>query len=881
EDARAAIWRKVLNRSQVGIHEIFFELGGHSLLAAQVLTGIREQFHVELPLSAIFAGPTIAELALAVEKLKDQAHGASQAGPRPAAPEQRNLLSFAQHALWFIDQLLPGASTYNIPASVRLRGALDAQVLQQSLTEIVRRHEALRTTFMEEDGAPRQVISASKSQALPITDLGNLPESERENAARALLLTEAQRPFDLSRGPMLRTSLIKLDSQDHILLVTLHHITADGWSLGLFAAELCALYTAIRSQAASPLPELPVQYADYAVWQRERLSGALLANHLAYWKQQLADAPLVLEIPADHSRPPLQTLAGGRRFFDLPPEIAESARQFSRYESATLYMVLLSAFSVFLHSLSGKTDMVIGSPMANRARPETQPLIGSLVNTVALRANLKGDPTFRELVRRIRETVLGADAHQELPFDRLVEALRPARDTSRNPVFQVNFRVQSEPMPPVTLPGIEPSNLEITYAANSKFDLALELAVTPERFGGYFEYSTDLFEQSTIDRFSKELAQVLQAVLSEPDTKLSRLEIRPQPQRSDRPMTQVEPPKMKSLGALRRKAVEITNVSLVKKSTLAPNQKLPLILEPAAENVDLAEWALSHRDELEADLMEHGAVLFRGFGLKTVEDFQKVALGIYGELYGGYGDLPRAAEKIYKSTPYPPDKPILYHNESSHLDSWPMKISFFCVKNAEQGGITPILDCRKVCDLIDPEVFARFRDQGVMYVRNFSEGIDVSWEHFFQTTDKNAVEETCRAAGVELEWTANNNLRTRFVTHAVAKHPKTGETLFFNQIQLHHVSCLDPETRASVRSLFKDEDLPRNVYYGDGSPIEDEVMSHIGEVFERAAVRSAWREGDMIMLDNMLTSHARDPYVGERLITVAMGQMINRDQLPK
>ncbi|HLK58314.1 MAG TPA: TauD/TfdA family dioxygenase [Chthonomonadaceae bacterium] len=337
----------------------------------------------------------------------------------------------------------------------------------------------------------------------------------------------------------------------------------------------------------------------------------------------------------------------------------------------------------------------------------------------------------------------------------------------------------------------------------------------------------------------------------------------------------------RGLGDMRRKAVSLTDAPLVKSRPLNPEKKFVRIYEPTTADVDVADWVAHNRESLEQDLYAYGALLLRGFGIKSVADFEKVALAFYGELYGGYGDLPRAgtSESIYQSTPYPPDKPILYHNESSHLNSWPMKISFSCMQKAQEGGATPLLDCRDICNHLDPVVFKKFAEKGLMYVRTFTEGIDVSWRDFFHTEDKAAVEQMCREAEVEFDWTDRDGLRTRQITHGVAKHPKTGDTVFFNQVQLHHISCLDKPVRESLLSLFGEEFLPRNVYYGDGSTIEDSVMEHIGEVFEQHAVRFDWQEGDIALLDNMLTSHARDTYVGPRRIVVAMGQMMSRDKL--
>jgi alpha-ketoglutarate-dependent taurine dioxygenase len=332
----------------------------------------------------------------------------------------------------------------------------------------------------------------------------------------------------------------------------------------------------------------------------------------------------------------------------------------------------------------------------------------------------------------------------------------------------------------------------------------------------------------------------------------------------------------KSLGAIRRKAVDLAHFNPVRESLMSPEQTLPLVMEPAADQVDLADWARTNRDYVQQKLHQHGGILFRGFNLTTPADFERVAASIYGEIYAEYGDLPRegVAGKIYTSTPYPEDKSILYHNEGSHMNRWPTRISFFCVTAAKEGGCSPVVDCRKVYQQIDPAVREKFEQKGLTYVRNFSEGLDVSWQRFFQSEDKAVVEEACRKQGFTCEWISDDHLRVRQRCRGVLRHPVTGEMSFFNQVQLHHVHCLDPDVRQSLLSIFKREDLPRHVYYGDGSPIEDSVMDHIGEVYERNAVRFKWREGDMITLDNMLTAHARDPFVGPRKIVVALGDII-------
>lgn len=330
---------------------------------------------------------------------------------------------------------------------------------------------------------------------------------------------------------------------------------------------------------------------------------------------------------------------------------------------------------------------------------------------------------------------------------------------------------------------------------------------------------------------------------------------------------------------MRRKAVETTK--LVETGFVPGNEgNLPLMITPAVDNVDLAAWCASHKDEIDGYLDKYGAVLFRGFPLEDASAFEAVASSIAGDLFAEYGDLPpeSAGERVYGSTPYPPDKMILFHNESSHLSSWPLRQFFFCITPAPDRGETPLLDCRKVLDALEPELREQFAEKGLMYVRNFSEGIDVPWQDFFHTDDRAEVEKICAEAGMSCEWT-ERGLRISQRAEAVRPHPRTGERLFFNQVQLHHVSCLDDETRTALRQLFADEDLPRNVYFGDGTPILDETIDRIGELFEELCVEFPWQKGDLIAVDNMLVAHARRPFSGPRKLLVAMGEMVSAEDL--
>ncbi|HEU0079849.1 MAG TPA: condensation domain-containing protein, partial [Longimicrobiaceae bacterium] len=523
EEVLAGIWAEVLRLERVGVHDSFFDLGGHSLLATRVVSRVRAVFATELPLRALFEGPTVAELARAVEGERRRELPVLP----PVVPVERTgalPLSFAQERLWFIDRLEPGSAVYNIPVAWRLGGALDEAALERALGEIVRRHEALRTTFTEVDGSPVQVIAPFGGFVLPVEDLSGLGEADREAAARRRAGEEARRAFDLSAGPLFRARLLRLDAEDHVLLLSMHHIVSDGWSMGVLFRELSSLYAAYREGGESPLPELAVQYADYAVWQREQLAGEVLERQLGYWREQLSGAPELLELPTDHPRPAAQSFRGANEHVQLPAEVLERLRALGRQEGATLYMTLLGAFQVLLSRYGGSEDGVVGSPVAGRGRHEVEGLIGFFVNTLVLRTDLSGDPSFRELVRRVREATLGAYAHQEVPFERLVAELSPERSLSHSPLVQAAFTLNNAQDTGGGLAGLSVQGVG-TELEVAKFDLSLGLAVGSEGARGGLTYSTDLWEAATMQRLLGHFARLVEQAGDCPERRLSELSL--------------------------------------------------------------------------------------------------------------------------------------------------------------------------------------------------------------------------------------------------------------------------------------------------------------------------------------------------------------------
>ena len=510
EEVVAGIWSELLRREQIGVEESFFDLGGHSLLATQLIARLREAFGVDLPLRTVFETPTVAGLAEAVEAARRNAEGL-QMPPVVPVPRAGSTLpcSFAQQRLWILDRLHPDSPVYNMPLPLRLRGKLDASGLGRALDEIVRRHEALRTTFAAVGGQPVQVISEPAAVLLARLDLGLHADPAAE--AGRWLLDEALRPFDLATGPLLRCTLLRLSEEDHVLAVTMHHIVSDGWSMNVFLRELTTLYSSFVREEASPLPELPIQYADFAAWQREWLQGEVLERQIRSWRDRLAGSPVAIELPADRPRPPVQTSRGGRQPLVIPAERVRELRTLGRTRRATLFMVLLAGFDAFLSRLSGQDDILVGTPVAGRTRREMENLIGFFVNTLVLRADLSGLPSFPDLLSRVRERALEAYTHQDLPFERLVEELRPERHLSHNPIFQVLFVLHHAGGSSLSLPGLEVSQLGVDNHT-SRFDLLLSLAESGDELRGYLEYNADLFDAATAARFAGHLQTLLAAV---------------------------------------------------------------------------------------------------------------------------------------------------------------------------------------------------------------------------------------------------------------------------------------------------------------------------------------------------------------------------------
>ncbi len=522
EQQLAQIWAEVLKLERVGVHDNFFDLGGHSLMATQVVSRIRVQLNAELPLSELFEHPAVAELATVLELLLHENDG-EKAEAIPVVDREGNLpLSFAQERLWFLDQLEPGGTAYNMSLALRLKGELNVAALENSLNAVISRQEGLRTHFATHQGKPIQVIEDAEIE-LPQEDLSALPSETLEGEFKTRLDVEALQPFDLDKGPLLRVRLLRFSDQEHVLLLTMHHIISDGWSLGVLFRELGECYAAYSGFKQPELAEVPIQYVDFAVWQREWLSGEVLASQMDYWRENLQGLS-TLNLPTDRPRPAVQTYAGSSERITLDAELSKQLTSLSRQAGVTLFMTMLSGFAVLMHRYSGQEDIVVGTPIANRNRSETEGLIGFFVNSLVMRTDVSGSPGFRELVQRVNRTALDAFEHQDLPFEKLVDEIQPVRDLSHNPLFQVMFALQNAPRESLDLKGLTLESISREIKV-SGFDLECHVWERGDRLEVIFIYNTDLFDASTIRRMMTHYRRLLEASTASPETPVGQLEI--------------------------------------------------------------------------------------------------------------------------------------------------------------------------------------------------------------------------------------------------------------------------------------------------------------------------------------------------------------------
>ncbi|MDT0262309.1 condensation domain-containing protein [Jatrophihabitans lederbergiae] len=868
--AIATVWTELLGVVDPRPTDDFFALGGHSLLTFQLVYRLREALGVELPVRTPFQRPTLAGLAGAIEELLAQPaptdtapdDGPAWTGPPPA--------SSAQARLWFVQQLDPTAFHYNVPIYASLDGRLDVAALTAAIDGVVARHAPLRTVFATVDGTLRQLVQSP--QPIPVEQLDLRSEYTADAAAadqHVHQLAEAayRRPFDLSRDIPIRLSIIALTDERHVILLTLHHIAYDAWSLKIFFDELAAGYAAHAQGRPLVVPPLTTEYVDYALAQQRQLEKGSLTPALEYWRRQLDGVEGLSGLPLDRPRPTRPSFVGERLSFRIEAETTAALRRLGTMENATLFMLLVTALAVAMAERSGDTDVAIGTDVASRAGTEVERLIGFFVNQVVLRCGVESGLLWRVLVNRVRTTVLDAYAHQHVPFDQVVRAINPRRSREQSSLFSSKIVLNNAPAAPGSLTGLQVTALPFELRT-ARFDLTVLLEESDGGIDGIWEYDGEIFDARGMSRLCARFVALVDELSTQPDRRPS-VGVREASVALDAPA-----PKQHR-ARLRRKPTPVSGAGPdVTREPAEPATAGVVSYLRRRPGIELATWARAHRAEIEADLAVHGAVLFRGFDVTEPEAFEAFAAQFVDQLLTDNGEHPRAviggSGNVYTPVFFAPEEKLLWHNENTFNATAPARLFFSCAQVAETGGQTPISDSRAVFDAIPAELRDRFVRLGVRYVRVYLPELGVPWQDVFGTSDRALVEERCRRSGITWSWEADT-LRTECVRPAAIRHPVSGDWCWTNQAQHWHHACLPEAARAALRDVVSHDRLPRDCTYGDGSPMADEDIRRVLAVYAEHERSFDWRVGDLFMIDNVRCAHARNSYTGARRLLVTMG----------
>jgi alpha-ketoglutarate-dependent taurine dioxygenase len=775
----------------------------------------------------------------------------------------------------------PQAGMYLEHKAFTLHGELDAPAFLRAWERVVERHPILRTAFVWQGlEEPLQVVRQRVKLLWRQDDWRALAPAAQQAQLQAFLSEDRAQGLNPAKAPLLRLALFRLADKVHQFVWTHHHLLVDGWSLPILFRDVFTCYEAFR-QGAEPQLAQSRPYRDYIAWLQQRD----MAQAEAFWRNELQGfaAPTPLPGGGQAGRPTHPGIYGEQHLGLSEAETA-ALQALAAQQQLTMNTLVQGAWGLLLSYHSGAKDVVFGATVSGRpaelAGVET--MVGVFINTLPVRLRIAEQTPLLTWLRELQTRQVEARQYEYSPLTAVQgwSAVPRGRPLFEHILVYENYPVKIAA--PEQQASLEVRNFRGQEHGN--YPLIVKGALST-RLGLGTLHDGRLFTDAAITGLLNQWKTLLNSMAAQPSAQLGELSnILRETERKERLMEQRKRQELDlaSFMNVKPQAVSVAPReprALTRSSYLQPGHTLPLVLEPALADVDLADWAGGAREFIETELFKHGAILFRGFGVETIAQFEQFAAALRPDLYGEYGDLPRESGKVYKSTPYPEDKTILFHNESSHMHRWPMKQWFYCVHPAQKGGETPLVDCRQIYQRLPPRIVENFQRKKLRYMRNFHEGLDVSWQEFFRTTDKAAVERYCQANSIAFEWPKKGGLRTWQISPGVARHPKTGEMVFFNQVQLHHVFFLDPELRRSLEALFSPDEYPRNVSYGDGSPIEDAVMDEILRVYWENASRFLWRRGDIVLLDNMLVAHARNPYQGERKITVAMAEMMALNEL--
>lgn len=785
------------------------------------------------------------------------------------SPMQQGMLFHSVHA--------PADAVYVEQKVCTLRGVLDARLFRLAWQHVVDAVPALRTAFLWEGlDEPLQVVREQVALPWVEQDLSDLTPEDGRRTIDRFLREDRARGLPPSRAPLMRVALFRVDDDSHELVWTHHHLVLDGWSLPLIYRDVFACYSALRS-GTRPRPLASRPYREYVRWLlRQDRSEAD-----AYWRDELegfaSRTPLpvpALETPA---RAADERETYGECEFLVTQQETDSLRAFARQNGITVNTLVQAAWGLELAFENDSDDVVFGATVSGRPPelPGVESMIGLFINTLPVRVRPQKECALLEFLKRLQARQAEMRQYE---YSALTEIRKWTDVPSSEPLFDSILVYENYPTDPArTLTDVEIRIENLRSIERGSFPLIVKAAEGRHlRLAALYDRAA--FAEQSVRGALDRLRLLLHAMREEPGANLA--DVRERYLDSDRRRKKMERLKRRAVGAetfpqAAAIRIDLSSHEIVERSCFE-HGSLPLVLKPAIEDIDPYEWAQDNRDAIERDLTAHGAILFRGFGLRSAADFERFASAVTPTLYDEYGDLPRRAAggRIYEATPYRNDKAILFHNESSHMHAWPRKQWFFCEQASEAGGTTPLVDCREIYKALPADVVDEFRRRKLRYTRNFIEGLDVSWQKFFGTDDRSAVEAYCRRTGIGYAWT-RHGLRTVRTGPAVITHPVTGDRSFFNQIQLHHVALLDEQTRSSIESMYGADGYPRSVTFGDGGAIEDDFVHGLVELYWSKAVEFDWSEGDVVLVDNMLTAHARKPYSGDRKICVALAEMVD------
>jgi alpha-ketoglutarate-dependent taurine dioxygenase len=847
-----AVWRDALGLASIARDRSFLSLGGHSLLATRVIARLREATGKALSLAEFFEQPTIAGCAqqLAIAPV------AAGAITRILAGEEAPLTA-AQKQMWFMARLDPDDTSYNQPCLIRIAGGIEPERLRRALASVICAQPALRIRIVERDGESAQRVAAEVELDLPCIEFDAV---DLDAALRAQGLLLAAAPFALDTAPLLRAQLCKVGEEDWVLLLVVHHLVFDEWSLSILVQQLAAAYVEEREPATPALRFID----DCADRQGRDWSDALDAL-----EREFADVPPSLALPTDRPRGLHLDTAGGGLNVVLDEALSRSLSALAADAGVTEYMLLLAVFQLLLHETSGQSCFLTLTAASGRDAVGSEEVIGCYINMVPLRADVVAGERFPELLARVRSRCLAALERQRLPLEQLVARLPRTPGLPQSAFGQVAFGLQNAPSAEAQVAGIRFSGCEIRNVA-ARLDLSVWIDVRSGPLRVEWTYRNDLFEPSTIAGLQQRYRELLQAVAASPESDVAAL-LRNGKQGFIDTNAPGKPLPSKLSAKLVPKTFGRRDSASLERDWLG--QALPSRVVATLDGVDVAEWAAAHRPLIDEQLSTVGGLLMRGFRVDSVNDFRAFAQAVSSELiHYSERSSPRTevTDGIYTSTDHPQDQPIVLHNEQSYTLNWPMRIGFYCARPALQRGRTPIADSRRILARLAPATVERFERLGVMYVRNFHDGISLPWTVAFQTDDRRQVEAYCRSVSVDVEWIDGDRLRTRQVRPAIRVHPCIDERTWFNHALFFHVTSLPEEITRSLRASMAEEHLPYNTYYGDGSPIADETLAELRAAFDAETVSFNWRRGDVLLLDNMLVAHGREPFVGPREVRAVM-----------